>query len=197
MKVKKVDEWNENFKNWNAFNDSGETWIVLGDTFSIKDELKQKGAKFNRELGWHFDHDEPGYQLYKINMDDVTDTYFDGRLYFSEDVYDIVNKIKKENTVYEPSKSNWIGEVGKKVDADVVLRNYRSFYGNFGETGVFEFEDSDGNTVIWMTSPDRDIDYDHIYWIEGTVKDHSEYKGDKQTRLTRCKIKGVYEKNGK
>lgn len=197
MKVKKVDEWNENFKNWNAFNDSGETWIVLGDTFSIKDELKQKGAKFNRELGWHFDHDEPGYQLYKIDMDDVTDTYFDGRLYFSEDVYEIVNKIKKENTVYEPSKSNWIGEVGKKVDADVVLRNYRSFYGNFGETGVFEFEDSDGNTVIWMTSPDRDIDYDHIYWIEGTVKDHSEYKGDKQTRLTRCKIKGVYEKNGK
>ena len=158
MKVTKVDEWNENFKNWNAFNDSGETWIVLGDTFSIKDELKQKGAKFNRELGWHFDHDEPGYQLYKINMDDVTDTYFDGRLYFSEDVYDIVNKIKKENTVYEPSKSNWIGEVGKKVDADVVLRNYRSFYGNFGETGVFECEDSDGNTVIWMTSPDRDID---------------------------------------
>ena len=197
MKVKKVDEWNENFKNWNAFNDSGETWIVLGDTFSIKDELKQKGAKFNRELGWHFDHDEPGYQLYKINMDDVTDTYFDGRLYFSEDVYETVNKIKKENTVYEPSKSNWIGEIGKKVDADVVLRNYRSFYGNFGETGVFEFEDSDGNTVIWMTSPDRDIDYDHIYWIEGTVKDHSEYKGDKQTRLTRCKIKGVYEKNGK
>lgn len=194
MKVKKIDEWNENFRNWNGFDVKGNTWIVLGDTFDIKDEIKSKGGKFNRELGWHFDHDEPGYQLFKINMDDVTDTYGDGRLYFSENVWEIVKEIKEKYTHYEPSTSVWIGEKGDKVEFEGCLKNYRSYYGNYGETGIFEFEDKFGNVIVWMTSPDREIDYDHWYLIEGTVKDQNEYKGVKSTRVTRCKIKKVWKK---
>ena len=194
MGIKNVSEWNENFRVWNNFNVDGDTWIVLGDTYEIKDELKKKGAKFNRELGWHFDHDEPGYQTYKVNMNDVAYARHDGRLHMLDNVYDIVSKIKEENTIYEPSNSQFVGEVGKKIEFDAVLKDYRSFYSSFGETGIFEFEDFDGNCIVWMTSAGRDIDYDHIYWIEGFVKSHSEYKGKKQTRVSRCKIKGVSEK---
>ena len=195
MKTNKVDEWNKNFKLWNGFDDNNNTWIVLGDTFDIKDEIKSKGGKFCRELGWHFDHIEPGYQLYSINIDDITDKYYDGRLYFSDEVWDLVKDIKNKYTIYEPDNSNWVGEVGKKIDFDGILKNYRSYYGNFGETGIFEFEDENGNTIVWMTSPDKEIDDKHIYWIEGTVKSHDEFRGKKSTRITRCRIKGVYNKN--
>ena len=50
-KLERINIWNENFHKWNAFDQNDFTWIVLGDTYSIKDELKKQGAKFGRELG--------------------------------------------------------------------------------------------------------------------------------------------------
>lgn len=44
---------------------------------------------------------------------------------------------------------------------------------------------------------DKEFDYfEHVQKgsvviLDGTVKDHKEYKGDKQTVLTRCKIKSI------
>ena len=45
-----------------------------------------------------------------------------------------------------------------------------------------------GNTVVWKTTKNLDLEPDKEYVIKGTVKELSEYRGDKQTVLTRCKI---------
>ena len=58
------------------------------------------------------------------------------------------------------------------------------------------FVDDDGNVYVWKTS--KDMGYCvNGYWQEfekgsrltltGKIKDHKEYKGVKQTMLTRCK----------
>ena len=48
----RIEKWNKNFKSYNAFDEDLNTWLVMGNTYAIKDELKKKGAKFSRELGW-------------------------------------------------------------------------------------------------------------------------------------------------
>ena len=59
---------------------------------------------------------------------------------------------------------------------------------------MYEFEDMDGNTVVWITTSGKAFDKDSIYALEGTVKDHTEFRGDKQTRLVRCKVLGEWER---
>ena len=50
-RIKKAQhDWPRN----NGFNDDNLTFIfTIGNTYEIKDELKEAGYKFNRELGWH------------------------------------------------------------------------------------------------------------------------------------------------
>ena len=48
----------------NGFNENGEMWIALGDTFTIKEELKAAGAKFDYVFFWHFDHEPADIPCY-------------------------------------------------------------------------------------------------------------------------------------
>ena len=47
-----------------------------------------------------------------------------------------------------------------------------------------------GNVFTWAASSHQDLEIGHVYTVLGTIKDHSEYKGTKQTVLSRCAIKG-------
>ena len=59
-------------------------------------------------------------------------------------------------------------------------------------------KDADGNTFTWKTGntlyiPTGDGDFDvanngDTVVLKGTIKEHSEYKDEKQTVLTRCKV---------
>ena len=55
---------------------------------------------------------------------------------------------------------------------------------------IYKFADENGNTIVWKTSKCLcdELQQESYYTIKGTVKEQSEYKGDKQTVLTRCKI---------
>ena len=55
-----ADEANAAFFQKQGFNAEGKTYVVLGNTFEIKDDLKQLGCKFTGILGWHTDHQLDG-----------------------------------------------------------------------------------------------------------------------------------------
>lgn len=186
-KEERIKNWNENFKRWNAFNDNLETFIVIGNTFDIKDELKKKGAKFSPELGWHFDHEEPGYVLEKITYDEVGKNMPDGKLII--DYENAPNVIKKIQEKYlEPTNSEWVGEVGEKRSFWVELKNIHSFQGTFGYTDVLTFEDEDENTIVWLTGHRSDLKVGEHYLLKGTIKAHRIFREDKQTVVSRCTI---------
>lgn len=46
-----------------------------------------------------------------------------------------------------------------------------------------------GDTVVWKTS--KCLYVEDVTEITGTVKEHGEYRGEKQTELTRCKVNKV------
>ena len=172
---------------------NGNTYCVMGDTYAIREELKKAGAKFCRELGWHFAEQNPAYPCIRISAADVisdnpTWSYGKPHLAFREDTQEIVKRM----TALPKKPSEYVGEVGKRITLDLTVKKTREYdldYGWYGTTMFVNImEDPDGNTVVWKTSSWLGQE-GQTYTITGTVKDHSEYNEVKQTVLTRCKVK--------
>lgn len=63
---------------------------------------------------------------------------------------------------------------------------------DFGYTHVLKFRTSDGASLVWKASGDVGIGRDDVgksFTLAGTIKAHSDYKGAKQTLLTRCDVR--------
>ena len=185
----KSEETNKRFLDAFGFSADGYAWLVMGDTYSIKDDLKEAGAKFHSDLGWHFDH-EADDDTIKISVDDVTHKGWAGEYLFNDDMADYVADLKTKNA--PKSDSEWIGEIGEKVSIKVEFvgcHSYETHFTFYGEThNIYKFKDEAGNMLIWNTSSWQDIDEGKTYILTGKIKDHSDYKGEKQTVLTRCKV---------
>jgi hypothetical protein len=97
----------------------------------------------------------------------------------------------------EKAISQHVGQIGEKVEfAGTYVRTgsweQRSFRG-FGMDTMFAhtFKDADGNVFVWKTQKGVNMEYGENVRVRGTIKNHSEYDGEKQTELTRCKITTV------
>ena len=86
------------------------------------------------------------------------------------------------------SVSKHIGAAGDKIQVVLTLRNSFSFMSSFGYCTKYIFEDEDSNVFTWTTSANKDFNTDETYKIKASIKGHGEYKGTKQTILTRCRL---------
>lgn len=87
------------------------------------------------------------------------------------------------------AKSEWVGKVKERLRGLVLtnLRNH-SFESMYGTCHIQTFYDADSNIYVWKSSNGVDCQPGDVVTLTGTVKEHSEYKGTKQTVLTRCKV---------
>lgn len=108
-------------------------------------------------------------------------------------------RIKAEKAI-----SQYIGNKGDKINLSVTFIKTAwfevpSFMGYGTETKyIHTFKDSDGNVLVWKTTASLGRWNDNDEWegfeegqkvnLKGTIKAHSEYKDEKQTELTRCRI---------
>ena len=97
--------------------------------------------------------------------------------------------------------SEYIGTIGERKKLIVTLMNCYPYYTNFGDNYIYTMCDADGNVLVWKTikmlsvTPGTDvIKKGDLLEITGTIKEHSEYKGVKQTHLTRCKFSFIEHK---
>lgn len=118
-------------------------------------------------------------------------------LYFVPTFY--LNKIKwearkqeaeaKKQAFMETLKNEWAGGVGDKITTEATLTRYSTFDGQYGVMYVYNFKDVQGHVLVWFTSKALTaVNEGDTITIKGTVKKLSEYKGIKQTVLTRCKV---------
>lgn len=178
----KKKEWLEK----NSFNEDGTCFIITGDSYSIKDELKAAGWRFSHQFLWH-KPDPAGYEdrVIKLNLSEVGSWTVYGAFVFNEDAADYI-KQKLDNAL-PPSKSEWLE--GEKVeDLTVTFVSKREFDGYYGLTNILTFETEEGNVLTWYTSTNQNLEIGESYFISGKIKDRKEYKGVKTTILTRCKI---------
>lgn len=172
-----------------------QVWLVGGgDTFAIKDELKTAGARFKPALGWYFNKETAvpeGYKLVAVAFDDLFDW---NPIVKSIDLKDNAKEVadKAIATLNPPSDSEYMGEIKERLRGlKATLENYRPIESYYGTSIIYTFK-VDKNVVVWITSGkglDSDIQIGDTVTITGTVKDHKEFRGVKQTILSRCLVK--------
>lgn len=97
----------------------------------------------------------------------------------------------------EAQNSKHVGSVGDRIQINVQsVKCLTSWVNTFGyyptTTYLYKIVDQEGNVFTWKTS--NFIDEENLpKMIKGTVKEHSEFRGVKQTVLTRCKVTTVGE----
>lgn len=100
----------------------------------------------------------------------------------------VARQIKQKEQNAAGAKSEYIGQIKDRLkDVPVTFINAWSFDSSWGVRTVLKFTDEAGNIFIWYTGY-KDYTQGNKYLLTGTVKKHSEFKGMKQTVLTRCNI---------
>lgn len=97
-------------------------------------------------------------------------------------------EIKKMERQNSRAQSAHVGQVGNKVSESIKeWKCLTAWDTQWGTTFLYEFTTEDGNILIWKTSKWLD-DEKEFKTVSGTVKAHNEFRGVKQTELTRCKV---------
>ena len=187
---------NAEFYSRNGFDAEGNMWLVLGNAYEIKDKLKELGCKYIKGASvWGSDHELDGIKTLKVNASDMYDIDNAGvYLWQWLKVGDVIEMVREANEALtaSQSKSNYVGKVGDRLELTVKLTKVSSYDTHFNHVTVTNyiniFEDAYGNVYVWKTTAWFDANVDDELTLKGTVKEHSEYKGIKQTILTRCKV---------
>lgn len=94
----------------------------------------------------------------------------------------------------EVAESNFVGTVKERLTLDVTLKTVRYIEGYYGTTTLYVLVDEQGNQFKWFASNDVLGDIANVgkaFNITGTVKGHEEFRGVKETVLTRVKDNGA------
>jgi len=101
---------------------------------------------------------------------------------------------KKQAEQEHKKQSGYVGEVGKRIEIELILKKriaYETCYNGYSNTTcfIYLFEDAAGNIYKWSTSKflEQELENKKVT-LKGTIKDHTEYNGQKQTVITRCKV---------
>lgn len=161
-------------------------YAVVGNTYDLKEELKAHGAKFSYELLWVCPEEPtwlPADRYVRICATDIFELK-DDVLMLKDSASDFIKSL-------QPKSGEYLGNVGQRITVTVTVTKRLEFENEYMRgwpttTYKYIMKTADGNTVTWQTGS--------VYWREGhectiigTVKEHTEYNGVRQTVLTRCK----------
>lgn len=176
------------------FAEDGAAWLVLGDTFPIKDDLKSAGGHFDGTLvGWYFDRDVSElFPCAKFSVEDVFDCSSHGEplRYKDPDALDAW----RDAIDPRPVTGEFVGEIGERLTLDSVLESvhgYEKFFGGKPQwTSVYVF--ASGNArLVWKTQSFPELERGHAYRLTGTVKSHDMWNGLRETVLLRCRFEEI------
>ena len=160
-----------------------------GNTYDIKEQLKENGFRYNPLLGWYSCDIKPvpaPYQLFHFTFDE---------LYKWEDKYGIAfpyagieEKIKNIIYINKEKKTNASQFVGSKneriTDLAVVFRRKKAIKDFY----IYTFKQRD-NILVWTTKKNEDLEANKEYLLTCTIAAHQEVNGIKMTKVSRCILK--------
>lgn len=88
------------------------------------------------------------------------------------------------------ANKSYVGNIGERLDIDIsTVECITSFPTDYGTMRIYRFETVNDDILIWKTS--NFIEYtDKVKKIKATIKNHNEYREEKQTEINRVKIVG-------
>lgn len=170
----------------------GETYLCIGDTYSIKDELKDLGCSYDKLLGWHSAVDLPSFSCIKINVNDylVWDNGLDRFVPKSGAETAIKNLIQPP----KPIQGRYFE--GSRIEQQLVKVIVRSsFTGKYGLQYRYVMINIDSDTgeegeytFVYFTKTNIACqEGDVLYITSAQIKGHQEFNGHRQTVITRMK----------
>lgn len=82
-----------------------------------------------------------------------------------------------------------VGQIKKREVFEITVENVIACDGSYGTTGLHKMVDAAGNDLAWFASGSTEwLAVGKTYKIKATVKKHDEYKGRKQTVLSRVAV---------
>lgn len=122
--------------------------------------------------------------------------------------YTVVEINKWCEEVPDTSNSTWQHNANDRIELDLMLLSVSSFETYYGDKYVYTFSDQDNNVYVWFTSKayimqkciedssrDQFAHPGDTVHVKATVKDNTEFRGVKQTVLTRCRVLDVKKYN--
>ena len=165
---------------------NGYITIFKGDTFNNQDYFRMSSARYARTWGWYFISTEPipedipeGVEAVRLPWDIIGKE--DGTLKSDTEIAAAV-----ESLLYDPDASEYQGEIGEKLELVLTVEKAFALDGYYGPQTLHTMRDYDGNCYVWITAA-KSWEVGTEHHICGTVKDHKQYKGVRQTVLTRCR----------
>ena len=170
------------------FDADGNTFVVLGNTYEAREQLKAIGAKYDSIIGWHFHQAIHGFDTKMVNINDIATKTLYG--YNIDPV--LFDKVMNPPSDEPAPVSEYIGTVGDKISVKVTYDHAAYWESNFRPwehrtTYLHSFIDEHGNVLVWQTSNGLAFEKGDALMVTGTIKEHKEYNEVKQTVLTRCK----------
>lgn len=161
--------------------------IFRGDQETNNEWFKLSNARYARYWGWYVVSTEEipenlpfGIEPVKLYWKDIIGP--NGEMKPEEKVKEIVDVL-----LYGESDSQFVGEIGERLELIVRVAKAIPFEGAYGKTTMHIMHDDCGNEYLWTTGA-KTLTVDNEYNIRGTVKNHSVFRGVQQTVLTRCII---------
>ena len=93
--------------------------------------------------------------------------------------------------------SSFFGSPGERIRQHPVAVAYvRGWDSDYGFTTLYAMKDDEGHLFIWKTTADVSLGKSiivagHPAFLTGRIKDHTEYRGERQTIMTRCKLEEI------
>ena len=94
-------------------------------------------------------------------------------------------EMEKRESAKKEAVSKYVGEVGKKIEITATPECVFQSENDFGYYYIYKMV-VNGDVVVWKTNKFLEPETEVV--IKATVKDHSEYRGVKQTEITRGRV---------
>ena len=180
-----------------GFNEDGKIYLVIGDTYPIREELREAGARWSGNLqGWIFT--EPTeYPTIEFTAEECLNFNPEGGTIWWKGYDELKPVIEGKLPKEEKLVSEYVGEIGDKLDIEVTFNRAihyeRASFRGWGTeiASIYKFLDDNGNILIWNTTASPEVEEGKRYRLTGTIAEHKEYAEDRQTVLKRCKVKEV------
>jgi len=101
--------------------------------------------------------------------------------------------VEREMVKKAEANSNHLGAIKDRVTCNVKVTGLRFIEGYRFSSTLISMIDDQGNVLKWFASNPPELEIGRHYTLTGTVKAHDEWRGTKNTVLTRCKIVEVKE----
>lgn len=161
--------------------------IFKGNIEPYEDWFRNSICRYAKWWGWYLPSEmtmpklPSGLTAVKLEWSKVSD----------DDLTVSKNETKIKNIVeallYDlpTSSSEYIGNIGERLDLTLELIDITPIPSQYGQTYIYNFVDENQNAFVWKTGA-KTLDKNKKYSLRGTIKEHKTEKNIKTTILTRC-----------